>query len=301
MDEDQHAFVTYTSLAEAQAAARATTGALLSGQRISANVEGHLPSTLFGACTIKVENLARKTTEDTLEEVFGFGGEIEVVGITIKVPAIGSSFAYVYYPNKQAAMRAVSENDEANIDDSIVKVKSHELTDALSVECEPLVVRILTSPDRPEYSSQLKNIETSNLVKISPMKDKLGFHLLGNKEGLEAVKSHLELIVSKLQDRMSDKSFSLPYSVLSAISGQGIRNQITKLEREHCVEFLVFQRKASKLVNILALGQNNVKTTSTAKESFDKTSTQTEMDMHVHGLKETLEQAIADLKDIFKV
>ena len=205
MDEDQHALVTYTALTEAQAAARATTGAQLNGQTITVNIEGHSRSTLFGTCTVKVENLARKTSEDTLEEVFGFGGEVEVVGIKIKIPGLGPSFAYVYYSSEQAAMRAVSEINETSIDDSVVSVKRHELSNMLSVVCDPLIVRTLTSPDRPEYRSQLKSIETTGLVKISPMKDKKGFNLLGNKEGLEEVKSHLELIVSKLQDRMSDK------------------------------------------------------------------------------------------------
>jgi RNA recognition motif-containing protein len=167
IDEEQHAFVTYTSLKEAQKAARGMNGAILHGERITAkvNVEG-CSSPKLSDHTIKVEILAGHASEERLEEVFGFQEDIEILGITIKTPAIGPSYAYVYYSNEKDAQRAISELDGTMIDQSTLQVKSHTLKEKLEVNCEPWVVRIITSPDRPEYRSQIQSIEHANLVSI---------------------------------------------------------------------------------------------------------------------------------------
>ena len=106
-----------------------------------------------------------------LEEAFGFHEDVEVLGITIKTPAVGPNYAYIYCSNEQDAQRAVSELNGTKIDESVVQVKLHALKEKLEVDCEPLIVRIITSPDRPEYKSQFQSIERTNLVMIRMSKD----------------------------------------------------------------------------------------------------------------------------------
>ena len=60
MDEEQHAFVSYTSLKEAQTAARGTNGDILHNERITAKVEGCSSSPLIDH-TVKVEDLAGRS------------------------------------------------------------------------------------------------------------------------------------------------------------------------------------------------------------------------------------------------
>lgn len=307
MDEEQHAYVTYTALEEAQRAARGMHGAILHGERITAKVEGS-SSPELNDYTVKVENLAGHTSEETLEEVFRFHEDIEILGITIKTPAVGPNYAYIYYSNEKDTQRAVSELDGATIDNSTVHVKLHTLEEMLEVGCEPLIVRIITSQDRPEYRSQLQSIEHANLVMIQTMKNEQGFDLKGNAEILEEVKTHLELVISKLQERLEDEQFTLPSSCTSLLADDEVAKQISKIERKHCVEFYVCnaqesvkmsefsstQLKAANLQDASAMAECVSDTTSSKKDSD-----QTQLNLRAHGLKENLAQAIVALKTNF--
>lgn len=315
LDEDQHAFVSYTSMKEAQAAARALTGAILHGERITANVERQ-PGNPFNEHTVKVENLSGVTSEEKLDDLFGFNGDTEVVGIKITNPATGAIYAYIYYSNGEDAQRAVTEIDKTTIDGSVVKVKINPLKDKLQVNCEPLIVRMILSHDRPEYRSQFESIEHANLVNIKPMKNEQGFKLHGNKEGLEQVKLHLELIIDKVKERLGKKSFTLPYDIVSCFDSQkakALMNEISKLERRHCVEFLTFDRTTEQFVSIpgpefvknlsaQSMGQeaetDSWKSTTSQKVSDTKSPAQ--LDMQVYGLEENLETAVADLRQVYK-
>ena len=309
MDEEQHAYITYTSVEEAQRAARGMNGAILQGERITAKVEG-CSSPELKDHTVKVENLARHTSEEMLEKTFRFHEDAEVVGITIKTPAIGPNYAYVYYSNEKDAQRAISELDGTMIDQSTIQVKLHTLKEKLEVDCEPVIVRIVTSTDRPEYSSQIQSIEHANLVVIQSMKNEQGFDLKGNMETLEEVKTHLELVISKLQERLEDERFSLPSSCISLFTDQEITKQISKIEQKHCVQFYVCSAQES--VKISEFFQHiSVKPKAASHEdasamaectpdfATSKEENQTQLNLRVRGLKENLAQAIVALKTIF--
>ena len=317
MDEEQHAFITYTSLKEAQTAARGTNSAILHDGRITAKVEGCSNSLLI-VHTVKVENLAGRTSEETLEEVFGFHEDVDVLGITIKTPAVGPNYAYIYYSNEQDAQRAVSELNGTKIDESVVQVKLYVLNEKLEVDCESLIVRIITSPDRPEYKSQFQSIERANLVMIKPMKNEQGFDLKGNAETLEVVKTHLELVISKLQERLEDEQFTLPYSCASSFADQEVQKQITKIERKHSVEFCILNNSRAQLQESVKVSEFSLHMSAQLKAASQqdisesavtvsergtdilvKEEIQTQLNLRVQGFKENLAQAIVGLKTIF--
>ena len=309
MDEEQHAYITYTSVEEAQRAARGMNGAILHGERITAKVEG-CSSPKLNDHTVKVENLARHTSEEMLGEVFGFHEDAEVLGITIKTPAIGPNYAYIYYSNEKEAQRAVSELDGTMIDQSIVQVKLHTLKEKLEVDCEPLIVQIITSPDRPEYRSQIQSVEHANLVTIQSMKNEPRFDLKGNMETLEEVKTYLELVISKVMERLEDEQFTLPSSCISLITDREITKQISKIEQKYCVQFYVCSAQES--VKMSEFYQHiSMKPKATCHEdasamaesvpdfTTSKKENQTQLNLRVRGLKENLAQAIVTLKTIF--
>ena len=94
--KEQHAFVNFTSREAAQTAARGLNGTTLSGGRITVKLQGDSSSgSSVGDYTVKIENLSKKTTEQTLEEVFGFFENVEVVSVKINSPA-SSPFNYAY-------------------------------------------------------------------------------------------------------------------------------------------------------------------------------------------------------------
>ena len=310
MDEEQHAYITYTSVEEAQRAARGMNGAILHGEKITAKVEG-CSSPELNEHTVKVQNLARHTSEEMLEEAFGFHEDAEVVGITIKTPAIGPNYAYIYYSNEKDAQRAVSELDGTMIDQSIVQVKLHTLKEKLEVDCEPLIVQIVTSPDRPEYRSQIQSIEHANLVTIQSMKNEQGFDLKGNMETLEEVKTHLELVISKLRERLEDEQFTLPSGCTSLFTDHEITKQISKIEQKHCVQFYVCSAQESLKISEF-VQHISVKPKATSHEdasamaecvpdfTISNEENQIQLNLRVHGLKENLAQAISVLKTIFQ-
>ena len=310
MDEEQHAYITYTSVEEAQRAARGMNGAILHGEKITAKVEG-CSSPELNEHTVKVQNLARHTSEEMLEEAFGFHEDAEVVGITIKTPAIGPNYAYIYYSNEKDAQRAVSELDGTMIDQSIVQVKLHTLKEKLEVDCEPLIVQIVTSPDRPEYRSQIQSIEHANLVTIQSMKNEQGFDLKGNMETLEEVKTHLELVISKLRERLEDEQFTLPSGCTSLFTDREITKQISKIEQKHCVQFYVCSAQESLKISEF-VQHISVKPKATSHEdasamaecvpdfTISNEENQIQLNLRVHGLKENLAQAISVLKTIFQ-
>ena len=312
MGEDQHAYVTYTALEEAQKAARGTDGAILHGERITAKVEGNSGPELTDH-TIKVENLARRTSEEMLEETFGFHEDAEILGITIKTPAIGPSYAYIYYSNGQDAQKAVSELDGKTVDESTVQVKLHTLKEKLEVDCEPLIVRIITSPDRPEYRSQIQSIEHSNLVTIQPAKNEQGFVLKGNVETLEEVKAHLELVIAKLQERLEDEQFTLPSSCASSFSDQETSKQILKIERKYQVQFYICNAQESVKMSecfqhtsmiqkpkaaAAASHGDSAMAECTPDCATSREEIQTQLNLKARGLKENLAQGIVALKTI---
>ena len=126
---EQHAFVNYASQEAARTAARELNGTTLNGGRLTVKLQGAENSTRssVGEYTIKVENLSKMTTEDTLEELFGFFENVEVASIKLNTPANSPfNYAYVNYYNAEDAQRAVDELNNTKIEGSTVKVKLHQ-------------------------------------------------------------------------------------------------------------------------------------------------------------------------------
>ena len=310
--EDQHAFVNYISLKDALTAARAMNGAILDGHILNAYVKGcsSLPQ---DDSTIKVENLSRSTSEETLNEVFGFHEDVDVFGITIKAPAVGPNYAYIYYFHEKDAQRAVSELDSTKIDESVVKVKLYTLKRKLKVDCEPLIVRMIMSPDRPEYRSQFQSIERVDLVVITPRKKERGFKIRGNRERLEEVQSHVQLIISKLEERLGDENFILPSKHTQSLADHNTMKQVSKIEQKHGVEFLACDSSSQELLDISAfcqrlLPQGQPKSCQAHALQLDlmppnnEAGLETEIaEFRVHGLKQNLKLAVTDLKEVLHV
>ena len=125
---EQHAFINYASQEGARTAARELNGTTLSGGRLTVKLQGESSTkSSVGDYTVKVENISKKTTEDTLEELFGFFKNVEVASIKLNSPANSPfNYAYVNYYNAEDAQRAVDELNNTKIDGSSVKVKTHQ-------------------------------------------------------------------------------------------------------------------------------------------------------------------------------
>ena len=124
-NEEQHAFVNYTSLGAAQTAARVLNGTSVGGSKITVKLQSDRTS--GREYTVKVENLSKIITEEALEDVFGFYGEVEVDSIKINTPANSPfGYAYVNYYSFEDAQRAVDElNDVKIAEGAAIKVKIH--------------------------------------------------------------------------------------------------------------------------------------------------------------------------------
>ena len=308
--EDQHAFVNYTCLNDALAAARAMNGAILDGHILTVQVKGHPFSQKDSI--VKVENVSRSTSEETLREIFGFNEDVDTFGITLKCPAVGSNYAYVYYCNEEDAQKAVSELDNTIINESVVRVKFHSLKKKLKVDCESLVVQIIMSPDRPEYRSQFQSIERVDLVVIQPLEKEQGgpgFKITGNKERLEEVQSHLQHIISKVKERLGDEMFTLPRNCIQLLAVDDVRKQISKIEHKHGVKFLTHDINSQELMDMLTFCQRMFQNPQRKKKGCQAKSHtcadssgahhgESEIDFQVHGLKQNLKQAVEDLKAV---
>ena len=265
--------------------------------------------------TVKVENLSRGTSEETLNEVFGFNEDVDIFGITIKSPAIGPNYAYVYYYREQDAQNAVSKLDNTKIGASVVCVKLHSLKRELKVDCEPLVVRIIMSPDRPEYRAQFQNIERVDLVVIKSRKEEQGFIIEGNKERLEEVQTHVQLIISKVEERLGNDELTLPNKCIELLADDNIKKKISKIQQRHGVEFLMHDNSSQEVLNMSVFcqrlfqnpqckkkkkgHQDQAKRTcagsliAIASNSCEETEV---VNVQVCGLKQNLKLAVADLK-----
>ena len=121
---EQYTFVNYSSREAAVTAAVELNGITLNGGRLTVKLQG---GSSVGEYTIKVENLLKLTTEDTLKELFGFFDNVKIASIKINCPAISPyNYANVNYYNAEDAQRAVDELNNTKIDGLTVKVKLHQ-------------------------------------------------------------------------------------------------------------------------------------------------------------------------------
>ena len=123
---ENHAFINYFSPTDAQAAADDMNGKCFASVQISVKVQGEWASSCSSPSskkyTVKVTNLSKHTTNDTLEGIFGFSSEV-----TAKVNQTDGVFnyAYVNYDNPSDAEQAVKQLNGSRIGGNIVKVRLH--------------------------------------------------------------------------------------------------------------------------------------------------------------------------------
>ena len=194
-------------------------------------------------------------------------------------------------------------------------MKLHSLKRKLKVDCEPLVVRIIMSPDRPEYRSQFQSIERVDLVVIKPRKEEQGFKIEGNKERLEEVQSYIQLIVSKVEEMVGDEEFTLLSKYIQLLANDDTKKHISKIQQKHGVEFLIRDSSSQELLDVSAFcqrlfqnpqlkkqengHQDEAAKHSALSESLMVSTKYEEAEMvnlQVHGLKKNLKLAVVDLK-----
>ena len=121
----QHAVINYVSEEAARRAARELNGISLNDERLTVSLQGERSSVC--EYTVKVENLSKKTTEVTLENLFGFFEGVEVASIKLNTPANSPlNYAYVNYYNAEDAQRAVDELNNTKVEGSTITVKLHQ-------------------------------------------------------------------------------------------------------------------------------------------------------------------------------
>ena len=130
-DGENYAFINYLSPADAQRAANEMDGVKINGMPITVKVQGQKvsgrSSSSSGDYTVKITNLSKRTTEETLRNMFSFSGEVDTPNLGVKINKTESAFnyAYVNYTNPSDAERAERELNGLKIDGSIVKVRPH--------------------------------------------------------------------------------------------------------------------------------------------------------------------------------
>ena len=120
----------------------------------------------------------------------------------------------------------------------------------------------------------------------------------------------MELVISKLWDRLEDEQFTLPSSCISLFTNHEITKQISKIERKYCVQFYICSAQESESVKTSDFLQHmSAKTEAASHEDaseiaehvpVSKDEIQThELNLKANGLKENLPQAIVALKTVF--
>ena len=99
------------------------------GQKVSSR-----SSSSSGEYTVKITNLSKRTTQETLDNMFSFSGEVEILGgVKVKRTKGVFNYAYVNYTNPTDVERAERELSGLKIDGNTVKVKSHFSGEAATV------------------------------------------------------------------------------------------------------------------------------------------------------------------------
>ena len=215
--------------------------------------------------TIKVTIHGHLTGED-LETIFDQFGTI-----TMKPNIISGTpdFAYVNYESPDQAQVAAMSMHRQRIKGVSVDVKvskDNRRSSALmaqasshdyqNIDCEPLIVQVMTSSDLPEFKLQLQGIESSTSIRVMPMKSGNGFNISGNQEKLEEAQSLLKVVISKAQEKIEEEHFTLLCHCVPLFTNQETLKQIAKIEQRHCVEFHVFNSSTQQPVEISILSKS---------------------------------------------
>ena len=114
---------------DAQAAADDMNGKCFAGVQITVKVQNQWASSCFssssGEYTVKVTNLSKHATEDTLKRIFCFSPGVVVLSVKVNQTDGVFNYAYVNYDNRSDAEQAENQLDGLRIDGIRVKVKLH--------------------------------------------------------------------------------------------------------------------------------------------------------------------------------
>ena len=203
-------------------------------------------------------------TGDDLEMFFCQFGEI-----TSKPQIISGNpnYAYVNYRHPSEAMAALSLNRaqirgvqigvklKADREGTGVQTVTKTSHDYRQLDCEPLLVQMITSSAQPEYKLLMQGIESSLSVKIMPMKNGNGFTISGTEENLEEAIRNLELVISKARDKLGELSFTLSCHSVPLFADQEAIQQVAKLEQKYHIEFMVYNSSTQEPVDVSIFSQ----------------------------------------------
>ena len=214
--------------------------------------------------TIKVSIHGHLTAED-LETIFDQFGTITAKPVIISGTP---DFAYINYESPDQAQVASMSMRQQKFKGVLIDVKvkkdkrspnslmtptsSH---DYQKVDCEPLIVQVITSPDLPEFKLQLQGIESSTSVRVIPMKSGNGFNISGSQEKLEGAQSLLKVVISKAQEKIAEEPFTLSCLYIPLFINQETLRQIAKIEQKHRVEFHAFNNSTQQPTKISMLSK----------------------------------------------
>ena len=195
--------------------------------------------------TVKV-TIQGNLTSDDLEAIFNPFGTI-----TAKPNVIPGSpnYAFINFSSPHEAVAALGLNRQLikgvrvgvklkkGPGAPVVTASSH---DYHRIDCEPLLVQMITLSAQSEYKLQIIGIESSLQVKVMPMKSGNGFTISGNEDKLQQAKSDLELVISRAQEKLGEDPFLLHCQFAPIFTNQEVVKKITKIEEKYHVEFLVY-------------------------------------------------------------
>ena len=226
----------------------------------------HPPHSVSGKLSnsIKVSIHGHLTVED-LETMFDQFGTITAKPVIISGTP---DFAYINYESPDQAQVASMSMHQQKIKGVLIYVKTKQdkrspsspMTstsshDYQTVDCEPLIVQIITSPDLPEFKLQLQGIESSTSIRVMPMKSGNGFNISGNEENLEEAQSLLKIVISKARGKIVEEPFTLPCLYIPLFTNQETLRQIAKIEQKHHVEFHAFNNTTQQPTEISILSK----------------------------------------------
>ena len=199
--------------------------------------------------TVKV-TIHGQLTSDNLEAIFNQFGTITS---TPSIIAGKPNYAYINFSSPHEAMAALSLNRQL-IRGVHVRVKlkkgSSGALDYRQSYCEMLLVQMFTSSAKPEYKLKIKRIESSFQVKVIPMKNRNGFTISGSEDKLEQAKSELELVISKVREKLCEEPLKLSCHYVPMFANQDVGKQITKIEQMYHVELFVYDYSAEESVRV---------------------------------------------------
>ena len=128
-DTENFAFINYFSPTDAQAAANDMDGKWFDGVQIRVKVQDQTAplSHQGNTCTVKVTNLSKHTTKNTLKDIFRC---FHVSSVKVNQTDGNFNYAYVNFASPNDAEQAEKQLDGFKIDENVIRVRLHSSGEA---------------------------------------------------------------------------------------------------------------------------------------------------------------------------